>query len=355
MRFTLMDTVVMHTVKKQTTCWFAVCRDRRCGNSKQSASGVLLALACLSALALAAADACAQPLFDESVRAEMLKHRDGRIAHLETEYNDIFVDKRGPLLALSTRYRSESYLESKVNLKDPDELPVEYSQLMPAGLLYPQTIKRVLMVGLGAGSVSTYIGRAMPDLQIDVVELDPGVVTAAKKYFGLQDTDKVHIIEGDGRVYLNRHKEPYDLILLDAYRQLGVPFHLLTKEFYTLVKERLSPGGAVTINLLGGTKLYLSAFVTMHAVFPTVDVYPVGGTREETQVVMVATAEAAPSTEALARRAMDLQSEHHFRYPLPGVVAKRVENLNPTGVEVLTDDFAPVGLYEVTPVGRRNR
>src|SRR5215467_12616366 len=90
-------------------------------------------------------------------------------------------------------------------------------------------------VVLGAGSISTYLGRAMPDAQIDVVELDPGVIAAGKKYFGLRETDKVRFIESDGRVYLNRHKDTYDLILLDAFRELGVPFHMLTREFYALV------------------------------------------------------------------------------------------------------------------------
>jgi spermidine synthase len=84
----------------------------------------------------------------------------------------------------------------------------------------------------------------MPHAQIDVVELDPGVISAGKQYFGLRETDKVRFIESDGRVYLNRHKDTYDLILLDAFRELGVPFHMLTREFYALVKEHLAPGGA---------------------------------------------------------------------------------------------------------------
>src|SRR5215472_16827610 len=96
-------------------------------------------------------------------------------------------------------------------------------------------------VVLGAGSISTYLGRAMPDAQIDVVELDPGVIAAGKKYFGLRETDKVRFIESDGRVYLNRHKDAYHLILLDAFRELGVPFHMLTREFYALVKSILLP------------------------------------------------------------------------------------------------------------------
>ena len=170
--------------------------------------------------------------------------------------------------------RNEINYHSIVDLADPDDLQVPYTRLMAAALLYPQNIKRILMVGLGGGSISTYLGRAMPDVQIDVVELDPGVIAAGRKYFGLQETDKVHFIESDGRVFLNRNKEPYDLILLDAYRELGVPFHLLTREFYELVKARLAPGGAVASNLSGNTKLYLSTLATFRAVFPTVDVYP---------------------------------------------------------------------------------
>jgi len=62
---------------------------------------------------------------------------------------------------------------------------------MPVALLYPETTRRILMIGLGAGLISTYLGRAMPGVQIDVVELDPGIIEIAKKYFGLRETEQV--------------------------------------------------------------------------------------------------------------------------------------------------------------------
>lgn len=306
-------------------------------------------------LAIAWNTAHADELFDGAVRAAMLRHRDGPVAQVETEYNKIFVNKRGPLLTLSTRFRTETYLESQVDLRDPDDLPVAYAQNMPAGLLYPDTIKRILMVGLGAGSIAVYLGRAMPDLQIDVVELDPGVVAVAKDYFGVRETERFHIVDSDGRVYLNRHKETYDLILLDAYRELGVPFHLLTREFYALVKDRLSPGGAVALNILGNTKLYASTIKTLRAVFPTVDLYPVPEIRDQTQVIAVAAPGPDPNSDTLLQRAVTLQNEHRFRYPLPRLLAKRETNRMPAGGELITDDFAPVGLYEVLPVRPRRR
>jgi spermidine synthase len=319
-------------------------------HSLRKAETSITVLIAFVVLTLAGNRAWSEGLFDESVRARMLQHGDGRVAHIETEFNDVYVGKRGPMLALTTRVRNETYFHSIVDLRDPDELPVPYTQIMPAALLYPQTIRHILMIGLGAGSISTYLGRAMPDVQIDVVELDPGVIAAGRIYFGLQETDKVHFIESDGRVYLNRHKDLYDLILLDAFRELGVPFHLLTREFYTLVKERLAPGGAVASNVDANTKLYLSTLATLRAVFPTVDVYSDPKETDETQAIVVAAPAARPSADALMQHAVALQEQRHFRYPLSDLVGIRVTDQNAGGADVLTDDFAPVNLYETIPL-----
>ncbi len=316
--------------------------------SVRSAAGIVV----FAVLVLGCNHVCADDLIDENVRAQMLKHRDGRVAHLETEYNDLFIDKHGSLLELSCRYKGRpDYTELTIDLKDPDAMPVRYNQIMPVALAYTQKTQRILMIGLGAGSISTYLGRAMPDAQIDVVELDPGVIAAGKKYFGLRETDKVRFIESDGRVYLNRHKDTYDLILLDAFRELGVPFHMLTREFYALVKEHLAPGGAVASNVVANTKLYLSTLMTLHAVFPTVDVYPAWSEPNETQAIAVAVSAPRPTAESLMQHALALQTEHRFRYPLPNLVGKRVTELYSKGAAVLTDDFAPADLYRVTPIG----
>ena len=309
-----------------------------------------LVIAILLVLAAGCGGARSEGLFDENVRAKMLKHEGGLVAHVETEYNNVYINKNGPMLAMTTMVAKRWLFESIVDLKDPDDLQVPYSKLMPAGLLYPEKLHRILMIGLGAGSISTYLGRAMPDVQIDVVELDPGIIAAGKKFFGLQETDKVHYVETDGRVYLNRNKAPYDLIILDAYRELGVPFHMLTREFYTLVKDRLAPGGAVAANVTANTRLYLWTLATLHAVFPTVDVYPDWKDENEAQSVAVVTPGPRPSKDALMERAVALQSQYHFRYPLPELVSKRTEDQNFDEARVLTDDFAPVNLYETIPL-----
>jgi predicted membrane-bound spermidine synthase len=301
---------------------------------------------------LAIPDARADDLIDATIRAEMLKRPDGRVAHIETEYNDIFVTKRRNQLTMSFQVKGFDYTESVANLNDPDDLPVKYTQLMTLGVLYPPEPKRVLMIGLGGGSISSYLGRYMPDVAIDTVEIDPGVVTAAKKYFGMKETARVRYLEGDGRVFLNRRKDTYDLILVDAFFGGYVPFHLLTKEFYTLLKQRLAPGGAIVFNVHDGTKLYASTLLTLRAVFPSLHLYPSG----DGEVITVVTAEAAPEVATLASRAAALQEKFRFRFALPGLLTRRVEKEGTTQTgELLTDDFAPVNLYDTMGDKKRKK
>ena len=312
---------------------------------------VLLALIAAAALSGSVAVGRAESLVDESIRAAMLQRPDGRIAHIESEYNDIFVNKRRDELTMSFQLKGWDYTESVTNLRDPDDLPLRYAQVMTTAVLYPEEPKKVLMIGLGGGSISTYLGRFMPQTAIDTIEIDRRVIEAAKKYFGLRGSDRMRYLDGDGRVFLNRSKDVYDLILVDAYHGGYVPFHLLTKEFYTLVKARLAPGGAAAFNVHDGTKLYASTVKTLGEVFPTVDLYPSG----VGEVAVVVTPDAAFDRAALDGRATALQERHSFRYPLPQLLARRSANpmAAADGGTLITDDFAPVNLYDT--IGKEPR
>ncbi|MEA2871038.1 MAG: hypothetical protein QOH67_1014 [Hyphomicrobiales bacterium] len=304
------------------------------------------------ALLLMAPSARAEALIDEAVREAMLQRADGRLAHIETEYNDIFITKRRHELMMSFQLKGFDYTESIANLADPDDLPVRYTQVMTVGVLYPPQPNKVLMIGLGGGSISSYLGRHLPDARIDTIEVDPGVITAAKSFFGLRETPRVRYLEGDGRVFLNRNAEAYDLILIDAFHGGYVPFHLLTKEFYTLVKQRLAPGGAAAFNVHDGTKLYASTLLTLRTVFSGLHLYPTG----QGEMIAVVTAGPAPNEATLASRATALQEKFGFRFALPALLARRTEKSGAmqTG-ELLTDDFAPVNLYDTMGEKRKKK
>jgi hypothetical protein len=87
-------------------------------HATKSAAGLIA----VSVLVLAGGRAGSADLFDASIRAQMLKHDDGRIAHLETEYNNIYINKYGPLLSMTTRVRNEINYHSIVDFNDPDDL-----------------------------------------------------------------------------------------------------------------------------------------------------------------------------------------------------------------------------------------
>ena len=132
-----------------------------------------------------------------------------------------------------------------------------------------------------------------------------------------------------------------------------MPFHLLTKEFYTLVKQRLTPGGAVAFNVHDGTKLYHSTVKTLGQVFPTLDLYPSG----LGEVIAIATNRPAPDKEALETRAAELQERHKFRFPLPDLLQRRMAKpeAEAAGGELITDDFAPVNLYDTLGKDKRRK
>jgi spermidine synthase len=294
----------------------------------------------------------ADNLIDEAVRASMLERADGRLAHIETAYNDVFITKRRHQLVMSFQLKGWDYTESVSNLLDPDDLPLRYAQVMTIAAIYPETARKILMLGLGGGSISTYLGRFMPEAAITTVEIDPDVITAAKTYFGLRETERMRYRAGDGRVFLTRNDELYDLILLDAYRGGYVPFHLLTREFYTLVKQRLTPGGAAAFNVHDGSKLYASTVKTLGEVFAALDLYP-SGVGE-----VIAVAGASPlDPRTLERRAATLQDRHGFRFPLPQILRRRLEQprLQAANGDVITDDFAPADVYDVIGKDARRR
>jgi spermidine synthase len=226
-----------------------------------------------------------------------------------------------------------------------------YARTMSIATIYPQDVKRVLIIGLGAGGISTYLGRFLPDATIDGVELDPGVIDVAKKYFGIRETSKVRLIESDGRVFLNRHKETYDVILVDAFTGSYIPFHLMTKEFYRLVQDRLAPNGVAAFNFLPGTKLFDSNIRTLKTVFDRVDLYHAGG---DWGVIAIAPRDPVADPETLKQQAVAVQERYKFRFDVAKLaVAERKELPKVLKGDELTDDFAPVNVYD--SYGRRYR
>jgi len=274
---------------------------------------------------------CAVPLAPSLAAAQ-----GGLLEKRESLYNNIFIFSDGDSVSMTFGQNKRYYTESNMKRSDPDALTVEYTRYMTLGIAYPPKLERIMEIGLGGGRTVSYLSALLPDTAILTVELDKDVVDLAKTYFNFKETARLRTVVSDGRAFLMRDRETWDVILIDAYRGPFVPFHLLTREFYTLVKSRLNPGGVVVQNIEPSTMLFDSATATLHSVFPSVDLYDGGG-----NVVAIAhDGPQWPQAELLAR-AKRVQERYKPRYDLAGLAAGRRILTRPAG-KIMTDDFAPV-------------
>ena len=99
----------------------------------------------------------------------------------------------------------------------------------------------MLFIGLGGGSAQKRMWRDFPDVQIEVAELDPEVVDVAKRFFALPSRPAPEGQAEDGRRFLTRRDDRWDVIVIDAYYSDSIPFHLTTQEFLELARSRLIP------------------------------------------------------------------------------------------------------------------
>jgi spermidine synthase len=235
--------------------------------------------------------------------------------------------------------------QSCLNLKRPREFALNYTHMVMGGLLFTTTTapKRVLVVGLGGGTIPTALREVLPQAEIDAVEIDPAVTKVARNFFGFKDDDKLKVHEVDGRVYVKRairEGKKYDAILLDAFDHEYIPEHLLTREFLTEVKSLLAPGGVLVGNTFSSSRLYDHESTTYAAVFSNFF------NLKAANRVIVARPAGLPTPEQLAARAKD------FELALRGygVDVQKVLPMFTTDADwnksarVLTDQYSPANL-----------
>jgi spermidine synthase len=179
------------------------------------------------------------------------------LAKARSRYNEIYVIQNGTRREMWFKGGGSFFLQSRMDTETL-KLPVlVYSRMMLAALLFQKAPKRILMLGLGGGSISNFLHHRFPEAMIDVVEVDAKVIGLCKKYFYLQETENYRLHAMDARVFVQNQagRISYDLIFLDVFKSGSVPFHLKTKEFYREILDILNPEGVVASNLYGKSNL----------------------------------------------------------------------------------------------------
>lgn len=235
-------------------------------------------------------------------------------------------------------------IQSSMILADPTRLDLKYSQTMIAALALHREPREVLLIGLGGASIPKFLQKYFPELELDIVELDPDVVRVCQDYFEFRGNAKTRVFVMDGRMYLKRAEKQYDLILLDAYAADHMPFHLTTVEFIQLVKSHLKPGGVVASNLWEKAinRFYLAELKTFQATFPQVYLLPAA---QSGNIVVFGTM----SEEPVTRKDWVLRADERVRgldigFNLADLIGREYRCLTDRKIDeaVLTDDKAPV-------------
>lgn len=183
-------------------------------------------------------------------------------------FSTVVVTQQGRYRMLKFRENGKDMEQSRCDIKRPDYLLHEYSRLQLLGLMFPEQIQDVLVVGLGGGSLSKALAKAYPAATLDSVELDPVVAQAARQWFFYHESERVRTVLGDAREFLRGTDRKYDLIFLDAFDGLEVPEPLRSRPFYEIVRAHLKPGGAVVSNLHLRSRQYAADRATLAQVFP---------------------------------------------------------------------------------------
>ena len=152
-------------------------------------------------------------------------------------------------------YLGSVTIQSSMRVKMPLALELAYSRGMLVFLLFGDSAKHVLSIGLGGGSVAKFIHAFFPEITQTVVEINPQIIATARNHFFVPSNDeRLDIIEGDGLLYLNNHSNSADVLMIDAFDSIGIPPHFCSQDFFDSCQATLKNEGIFVINLWGSDK-----------------------------------------------------------------------------------------------------
>lgn len=257
----------------------------------------------------------------------------------ESIYNYLQVreNDRSVILSTNVLFGVQSML-----MKDEGLTGMYYDYAMAAPLMTERDRPgdcNVLILGMGTGTYAHQCRSYYGDMEIEGVEIDEKITALAHRYFELPED--VPVTTYDGRAYLNAIDGKYDVIMVDAYQDITIPFQMSSVEFFTLVREHLNADGVmvVNMNMRGSSEGSINRYLadTIGSVFGevyTVDV--AGSTNRE-----LFASDNPRMLENLAKHSKSLSDDGLAA--MMAVVSDDLTAYEP-GSHIMTDDKAPVEL-----------
>lgn len=204
-----------------------------------------------------------------------------------------------------------------------NQLVFDYAKYQALYRLYVPEPERALYIGGGSASLAHALYAENETSHIVVVDIEPSLPSISHTYFRVPESDRLVYVIDDARVYLSRTEVTFDFIFSDIFASLfSVPTHVMTEEFFTLVRERMSPDGVFMINIIGSLdprapSALLSVYNTINKVFTTTELFAVENPRsQELQNFVIVASNGATVSERLATT--EDQGMKHRLLPLAG-------------------------------------
>lgn len=147
---------------------------------------------------------------------------------------------------------SISAIQSRMDVRDPFALDLEYTRTMMAFLLFHPDPQAIAMVGLGGGSLVKFCHRHLPAARLQVVEINPHVIALRDEFHVPPDDDRLRVMRGDGADFVRLRATRCDVLMVDGFDSDGLPRRLASQRFYDAAAEMLQPDGVFVANLYQG-------------------------------------------------------------------------------------------------------
>ena len=210
---------------------------------------------------------------------------------------------------------NERLIQSAMRLAAPRDLDLRYTQKMMSFLLFCSRPRRLLLIGLGGGSLVKFCHYRLPATHMTVLENNPDVIALRDAFLMPPDSPNLKVQEADGAEYLERMEKGIDVLLVDAFDGAGFAPSLANREFFELARSRLTGSGILVVNLAGGKHAYAGMIAVIMQVFDDqVILFPV---REDDNHVLLAFRDPMyePNWRRLRGLAKELRSKYGLDFP----------------------------------------
>ncbi|WP_323121695.1 class I SAM-dependent methyltransferase [Burkholderia alba] len=162
------------------------------------------------------------------------------------------------------------WVQGAMRLSKPHHIELEYAQQMMAWLLFLETPRRVVQLGLGTGAITKFAHRFLPRAHVEAVELNPAVIVAARTMFELPPDDaRLTVHEADAWDFVNDpvNRGTIGALQIDLYDATARGPVLDSVAFYRAVRGCLADAGIATINLFGDHPSFVRNMKHLNAAF----------------------------------------------------------------------------------------